>query len=542
MPALGGIAAMFQGLAGLVLLLACVNVANLLMVRATVREREMVIRSALGARHSRLIRQMLTESILLALFGGIGGMGLGFCGSSLLSSISLQTDLPIRFDCGFDWHVFVFSAAVALLAGVLVGLVPALRMARTDLNFVLREGGRGIAGGSNRFRNALVVVQVASAFILLIVAGLFTRSLSAGQHTSLGFNPDNVLTLAMDPVEIGYNDAQTRRFYGRLLERIRALPGVKVATTSGSTPMGIINNGDDTVSVPGYQAAPGQPEPSLLYNVIGTQFFETLQIPLVQGRNFVDGDTESGPRVAIISEAMAKKYWPHQDPLGRQFTMGSDPGHPMQVVGVAGDARYQGIAGPIGPLFYVPFLQRSAQNSLQTLQVRTAGDPAAMIATVEHSIGEMAPTLPIFEVKTLRQALYSPNGLLVYQVITAVAGIMGTMGLILSVIGVYSVLSYVVTQKTGEIGVRMALGAQRGDILKIVFKQGFWILGIGMVIGLAGAFGVSHLLRSLIVVSATDPATYVSVTAILAAIAILACYVPARRAMHVDPMQALRAE
>jgi putative ABC transport system permease protein len=469
-------------------------------------------------------------------------MGLGFCGSSLLSSISLQTDLPIRFDCGFDWHVFVFSAAVALLAGVLVGLVPALRMARTDLNFVLREGGRGIAGGSNRFRNALVVVQVASAFILLIVAGLFTRSLSAGQHTSLGFNPDNVLTLAMDPVEIGYNDAQTRRFYGRLLERIRALPGVKVATTSGSTPMGIINNGDDTVSVPGYQAAPGQPEPSLLYNVIGTQFFETLQIPLVQGRNFVDGDTESGPRVAIISEAMAKKYWPHQDPLGRQFTMGSDPGHPMQVVGVAGDARYQGIAGPIGPLFYVPFLQRSAQNSLQTLQVRTAGDPAAMIATVEHSIGEMAPTLPIFEVKTLRQALYSPNGLLVYQVITAVAGIMGTMGLILSVIGVYSVLSYVVTQKTGEIGVRMALGAQRGDILKIVFKQGFWILGIGMVIGLAGAFGVSHLLRSLIVVSATDPATYVSVTAILAAIAILACYVPARRAMHVDPMQALRAE
>ncbi len=423
-----------------------------------------------------------------------------------------------------------------------MGLVPALRIARTDLNFVLREGGRGIAGGGNRFRNALVVVQVASAFILLIVAGLFTRSLSAGEHTSLGFNPDNVLTLAMDPAEIGYNDTQTRQFYGRLLERIRALPGVKVATTSGSTPMGIINNGDDTVSVPGHQTVPGQPEPSLLYNVIGTQFFETLQIPLVEGRSFADGDTESSPRVAIISEAMAKKYWPHQDPIGRQFTMNSDPGHPMQVVGIAGDARYQGIAEPIGPVFYVPFLQHSAQNSLQTLQIRTAGDPAAMIATVEHSIDEMAPELPIFEVKTLRQALYSPNGLLVYQVIAAVAGIMGTMGLILSVVGVYGVLSYVVTQKTGEIGVRMALGAQCGDILKIVFRQGFWILGIGMVIGLAGAFGVSHLLRSLIVVSATDPATYVSVTAILAAIAILACYVPARRAMRVDPMQALRAE
>jgi len=539
---LGGIAAMFQGLAGLVLLLACVNVANLLLVRATVREREMVIRSALGARRSRLIRQMLTESILLALFGGIGGMGLGFWGSSLLGSINLQTDLPLRLDFGFDWHVFAFSAAAALLAGVLVGLVPALRMVRTDLNFLLREGGRGIAGGGNRFRNVLVVAQVASTFILLIVAGLFTRSLSAGEHASLGFNPDNVLTLSMDPAEIGYNDAQTRQFYGRLLERIRALPGVKVATTSFSTPMGIINLLDDTVSVPGRQTVPGQPETSLFYNLIGTQFFETLRIPLIEGRSFGDGDSESSPRVAIISEAMAKKYWPHQEPIGRQFTMGSDPGHPMQVVGVAGDARYQGITGPIGPVFYVPFLQHSAQNSLQTLQVRTVGDPSAMIAAVEHSVDDIAPALPIFEVKTLRQALYSPNGFLVYQVFAAVAGIMGTMGLILSVVGVYGVLSYVVSQKTGEIGVRMALGAQRWDILRIVFRQGFWILGIGLVIGSVGAFGVSHLLRHLIVVSATDPATYVSVTAILVAVAILACYVPARRAMRVDPMQALRAE
>jgi predicted permease len=346
----------------------------------------------------------------------------------------------------------------------------------------------------------------------------------------------------MDPAEIGYNDAQTRQFYGRLLERIRALPGVKVATTSFSTPMGIINLLDDTVSVPGRQTVPGQPETSLFYNLIGTQFFETLRIPLIEGRSFGDGDSESSPRVAIISEAMAKKYWPHQEPIGRQFTMGSDPGHPMQVVGVAGDARYQGITGPIGPVFYVPFLQHSAQNSLQTLQVRTVGDPSAMIAAVEHSVDDIAPALPIFEVKTLRQALYSPNGFLVYQVFAAVAGIMGTMGLILSVVGVYGVLSYVVSQKTGEIGVRMALGAQRWDILRIVFRQGFWILGIGLVIGSVGAFGVSHLLRHLIVVSATDPATYVSVTAILVAVAILACYVPARRAMRVDPMQALRAE
>lgn len=540
---LGVVSALFLGLAGLVLLLACVNVANLLLVRASVREREMVIRSALGAQRSRLIRQMLTESLLLALFGGAAGIGLGLWGSSLLGSINLQTDLPINFDFGFDWHVFAFSVAVALLAGAIVGIVPAIRLSRANLNLILREGGRGIVSGSNKFRDALVMLQVASALMLLIVAGLFTRSLTQAEHTNLGFNPSHVLTLTMDPSEIGYSDSQSRDFYVSMLQRVRALPGVVSATTAEVVPMSLINNGSsDTLNINGYQPPPGQPAPSAASNLITTDYFRTMQIPLLQGRAFTGSDDEQHLYVAIVSKSMAKKFWPNQNPIGRQFTMSTDSTHPMQVVGVADDARYSGVTGAIAPYFYVPLQQHYAQNSLESLEVRTAGDPAAMIPEVERTIRSMTPTLPVFEVKTLHQALYTPNGLLRYQLAAAIAAVMGTLGLILAIVGVYGVLSYVVSQKTNEIGVRMALGAQRSDILKMVYKQGLWIVGIGLAAGLVVTFGATHLMRSFIVVSATDPVTYIGVSATLLAIALLACYIPAHRAMHVDPMEALRTE
>jgi putative ABC transport system permease protein len=534
--------AFFLGLAGLVLLLACVNVANLLLVRASVREREMVIRSALGAQRSRLIRQMMTESIVLAVLGGVAGIGLGAWGSSMLSSVNLNTDLPVHFDFGFDSHVLLFSVGIALLAGTVVGIVPAIRLSRANLNLILREGGRGVAGGRSRFRDALVILQVGSALMLLIIAALFTRSLAESTHANLGFNAANVLLLTMDPSEIGYKDAQTRDFYRDLLEHIRALPGVDSATIAGSTPMGLIGNGFDTVSVSGYQPPAGQIAPSLGYNVIGTDYFRTLQITLVEGRAFTDADKVSNSYVGIISEAMAKKYWPNQDPIGKQFSMSGDPTHPMQVIGVARDVRYQGFSGPIDPYFYVPFQQHYVGYSLNTLEIRTNGDPAGFISEVEGSIHVTAPALPVFEVKTLHEALYSPNGLLVFQVAAGLAGIMGTLGLVLAIVGVYGVLSYVVSRRTAEIGIRMALGARRGDILRIVYRQGLWIVGIGLVLGLAGAFATAHLLGSMIVVSPNDPATYLSVSAILAVIAMLACYIPARRAMHVEPMKALRTE
>jgi len=540
--AIGEVAWFFLGLAGMVLLLACVNVANLLLVRATVREREMVIRSALGAARSRLIRQMLTESILLAVCGGLAGIGLGLWGSHLLSSINLGTDLPLHFDFGFDWHVLAFSMVVAVAAGAVVGIVPALRLARANLNLVLREGGRGVAGGGHRFRDALVTVQVGSAMILLIIAGLFTRSLTQSEHAELGFNPSNVLTMMMDPGEIGYTDPRARDFYDQLLQRLRAEPGVKSATIAQIVPMGVVGNGGDAITVGGYQAPAGQSAAPVLYNLIATDYFSTLQIPMVQGRDFSAEDDESHPYAAIVSEAMVKKYWPRGDAIGRTFTMNSDPAHPLVVVGVARDARYQGFRQAMPPYFYIPFAQHYTGNSLETLEVRTEGDPGGMLPELERAINDMAPNLPVFDVKTLHQALYTPNGLLLFQIIATLAGVMGTLGLVLAIVGVYGVLSYVVSQRTSEIGVRMALGAGRGDILKIVYKQGMWIVGIGLAVGLAASFGIAHLLHSLIVVSPADPATYLGVSAMLAAIAMLACYIPARRAMYVEPMKALRMD
>ena len=540
---IGVISSLFLGLAGLVLLLACVNVANLLLVRASVREREIVIRSALGAQRSRLIRQMLTESILLAFLGGAAGVALGLWGSSLLGSVNMHTDVPIYFDFGFDWHVFAFSAVIAVLAGAIVGIVPATRMSRANLNLILREGGRGVTGSSSRFRDGLVMLQVGSALTLLIIAGLFTRSLTQAAHSNFGFNPSHVVTLTMDPSEIGYNDQQSRDFYKSLQERTRVLPGVVSSTVSANVPMSNVNNGGyDTLTIPGYQPPPGQPSAGASENLITTEYFRTLQIPLVQGRSFTASDDENHLHVAIVSLAMTKKFWPNQDPIGKQFTMGSDPTHPMQIVGIAKDARYTGVTGAIPPLFYVPYFQHYQQNTLESLELRTAGDPAAMIPQIERTIRDMAPTLPVFEVQTLQQGLYTTNGLLFFQVGAELAAVMGTLGLILAIVGVYGVLSYVVSQKTSEIAVRMALGAQHSDILRMVYRQGFRIVGIGLAVGLAASLAVAHLMRSFIIVSSTDPATYLGVSAILVAVALLACTIPARRAASIDPMQALRSE
>lgn len=539
---IGLIAAFFFGIAGLVLLLACVNVTSLLIVRATVHEREMVIRSALGAQRSRLVRQMLTESILLSLFGGTLGIGLGLWGSSLLGSVNLQTDFPLLLDFGIDWHVLFFSIALALVAGMAIGLIPAIRLGRANLNLLLRESSRGVIGGGGRFRDALVVLQVGGALMLLVIAGLFTRSLAQLEHLDLGFNPSHVLTLSMDPSEIGLDAAQSRDFYRNLLTRVRSLPGVDSASFGQSIPMGVINNQSETISVSGYQPPPGQSLPTIGYSVVGTDYLQTLQVPLIEGRDFTESDDENKPRVAMISHAMAKKFWPTQNPVGKLFTMNSDPTHPLQIVGVARDARYESVMGSIDPYFYVPFLQHYKDNSLESLEIRTPGDPASMVPEIARVIHNMAPALPIFEVKTLQQALYSPNGLLLYQVAATLAGIMGSLGLILAVIGVYGVLAYIVSQKTNEIGIRMALGARRLDVLKTIYRHGLWIVGIGLTLGVVASVFVARLLHSMIVVSPTDPTTYVGVSAILIVVALSACYIPARRAMHIEPMQALRAE
>jgi predicted permease len=532
---------LFLGLAVMVLLLACVNVANILLVRSTVREREMAIRAALGAARIRMIRQLLTESVLLALLGGVAGVLLGFWGSSALGSVNVQTDLPVHFDFGFDWRVFGFATAAALLTGIIVGIVPAVRASRGNLSAILHEGGRGVVGGKNRLRSTLVVVQVAGSLILLIIAGLFTRSLAQAQRTDLGFKPDHVLNLIMDPNEIGYNQSQTRDFYKNLLQRVRALPGVVSASTANATPMGYYNN-FDSLNIEGYQPPPGQPAPSSLYNTVSTDYFSTMGVPLLRGRNFTEADDENSQYVAIVSEAMAKQFWPDKDPIGHQFQMTSDLKHSLVIVGVAKDIRFNGLTGPFSPMFYAPFLQHQNGNSLQALQLRTAGAPETMIPEVEHTVESLAPQLPVFDVQTMSQALNTLNGLLFYKIGAVLAALLGMLGLVLAIVGVYGVVSYAATQKTHEIGVRMALGAQPADILKMIFREGLLIVGVGLLVGIAGALAAGQVVGSFLTVSARDPVTYAIVTAILLVVALSACFIPARRAMRVDPMVALRYE
>ena len=533
------ISSMFLGLAGMVLIVACLNVANLVLVRATTREREMAVRAALGATRGRLVRQLLTESLVLALLAGAAGLALGYAGSRALGSLNIQTDLPVFFDFAFDWRVFAFGLLAAVVTGAVVGLLPALRASRRDLNAVLRQGGRSVVGAGARIRTALVVGQVAGSLTLLVVAGLFARSLQAAQRTNLGFDPAHMVNFYMDPSEIGYDASQTKTFYTALLERVRSLPGVASATTATSAPMGYYNNGD-TLIVDDYQAPPGQPRPASPFEIIGSDYFRTLRIPFVSGREFTSADDASAPQVAIVNQTFARKYWPNADPIGRTFRMDSESTQTLRVVGVAADARYNGVTGPISSMFYLPLAQHLALGSLQTLQVRTNGDPAAMIPVVERLLSGMAPDLPVFDVKTMTQALDTLNGLMVFQLGAGLAAVLGVLGLILSIVGVYGVISYSAAQRTQEIGVRMALGARPGDILWMVLRHGSLVVASGLALGLLCAFAAGRVVRPFLVINPADPLTYSAVSCLLASVALVACYIPARRSTTVDPIVALR--
>jgi len=533
------IAGLFLGLTAIVLLLACVNVANIMLVRSTTREREMATRAALGAPRSRLVRQLLTESMLLALAGGAAGILLGYSGSRALGSVDLHANLS--FWVGLDWRVLAYALGAAILTGLIVGTVPALRAARGDLSAILRSGGRGMIGAHQRLRCALVVAQVGGSLMLLIIAGLFVRSLGAAQQTKLGFDPSHVLNLGMDPKEIGYSAAQNRAFYKTLIDDVRALPGALSVSTAAAVPMGYVIKGD-SLAIDGYQPPSGQPAPNVSYNVISPDYFQTMRIPMARGRTFTDADDEKAQYVAIVNEVMAKHFWANQDPLGRHFTMTREPKHSIQVVGIARDSRFLGVTLAINAHFYVPYAQHDEANSLETLQVRTAGAPELMIPEVERVIATVAPDLPVFDVETMTDALNTLAGLLIFKIGAALAAAFGILGIILATVGVYGVISYVASQRTHEIGIRMALGAHSQDILRMILGQGIVIVGAGLTIGLAAAFSAAHVVRNFVTVSATDPLTYLIVSATLTLVAVLACYIPARRATKVDPMVALRYE
>jgi predicted permease len=537
------VAGLFLSLAVMVLLLACVNVANLVLVRATTRAREMAIRTALGAQRTRLVRQMITESVTLALLGGVGGVLLGMLSSLELGHLNLHADVPIVLSFDFDWRIFLYSFAVALMAGMVVGLVPAVRIARANVNSVLHEGSRGVTGGRHWLRDGLVVLQLASSLVLLVIAGLFVRSLQTMQTADFGFKPDHVMNFAVDPNEIGMTAEQTRRLTQNILAGLHQLAGVDYASNAGSTPFGYFSNGGDRLILDGAPAPVNPTDRDADLNVVSPEYFSVMGIDLVGGRAFADADNEHSRDVAIVSVSTAKKFWPGQNAIGRTFHMTSEKDRKLEIVGVVGDAEFQMFnGGKSRPYFYIPFAQHVKGNSLMIFQLRTRMDPLALRPPVEKVIHGLAPQLPIFEEQTMREALYTLNGLLLFQVGATLAAIMGALGLTLAIIGLYGVVSYAVSLRVHEIGLRMALGATRGSVFRMIYQQSALIIAAGLGLGLGIALLAAKAFGTLVVVSVWDPTTYVLVCSVLAVAALVSCFLPARHATNVEPMVALRED
>ena len=536
------VAVAFTILAALVLLVACFNIANVLLVRATVRQREMGIRAALGAGRWRLVRQHLTESMLLALLGGGAGLLLANWAAGFLSALPLGTNLPITLNFQPDLRVYIYALGSVLVSTVFVGLIPALRVARYDVNSVLREGGRSASEGRRRHiaRNTLVVAQLAGSLLLLIVAGLFVRSLNKTQQLYLGFDPHHVLDFSLDVQQVGFDKIHGQEFFRQVDERVRALPGVVSVTQTFVVPMGVVSV-NDPVTVEGRPVEPGEHVPPIMYNDVTPSYFATLRMPILSGRAFTDADNEKAPPVAIINQTMANRFWSNQNALGKRFSLKGPTGPFIEVVGVVQDAKYRSVVEEPTPFFYLPLNQ--VYVDFRTFHVRTSLPPERLQRDIEATLHSLAPDIPVREMQTMTQALQGINGFFLFRFGAQLTSTMGLLGLILAVVGVYSVVSYAAVQRTHEIGIRMALGAAPQDILLMVLRQSVVVVAIGLTVGLAAALAGTRAIANFIVgVRPTDAATFVTVVVLLAVIALIACWIPARRATRVNPLVALRYE
>jgi|HubBroStandDraft_1064217.scaffolds.fasta_scaffold00387_17 macrolide transport system ATP-binding/permease protein len=534
------ISALFLALSAIILLLACTNVINLLMARASSRMNELAIRTALGGSRARLVRQMLTETMLLAGLGGVLGVLLGMWASGLSGSIH-PSGWPLQLDFGFDWAVFAYAFAVVLFTGIFVGLTPALNATRADVNVVLR-GNRNDVSGSGRHRvgRDLMVLQVAGSLTLLIVAALFVRSLQSAEHIDLGFNRDQVLNVTLDPQENDYNEAQTRQFYRELASKVKAMPGVRSASLASSVPISSFPSAQ-RVYVENRPLQPGSPPPNTLFNRIDSGYFETMGIPILLGRGFLESDNEAAPLVTVINQTMANRLWPGEEPIGRRFSIKGESGPFLEVVGVVRDSKYQSIAEDSQPYFYVPLEQD--YTPFRVLQVRSSVASAVLTGQIQREIRELNPAISVVDIQTMEESLKGATGFFIFRLGASLAAFMGTLGLILAVIGVYGMVSYTASRRTQEIGIRIALGANPRQILRLVVGQGMRTVVIGVIAGLLGAWALTRTMAHMLVgVSPNDPAVYIGVSLSLSVIALLACYIPARRATKVDPNVALRYE
>lgn len=535
------------GAVAFLLLIACANVANLLLARAEGRQREIAVRSALGAGGGRVVRQLLTESLVLAAIAAPLGLSLAYAGVRFLAWWN-PADIPRVADVTLDGRVLAFAAGVAFATSVLFSIAPAIRAMRVDLNDSLKDGSQNASSGAgrHRLRNSLVVLEMALAVVLLVGAGLMLRSLWALQRVQLGFDPSNVLTMRLSAPQTTYQTPeQVVRFYERVLDRVRELPGVRVAGAVRSLPLGS-TVGDFGLRIEGYVPPPGTNAKGD-WQIATDGYLEAMGERLIRGRSIAPTDTATSQLVALINEELARRYWPHQDPIGRRFKLGgSQPQRPwITVVGIVADVRHNGITQVVKEKFYVPHRQwhLSAGNAIRsmTLVIKTVQEPAALTGAVRQQVRAIDSNMPVAEVRTMSEVVAAT--LSTPRFTGVLLGTFATLALVLSAIGIYGVLSYVVSRRAREIGIRVAIGAQRAEVILLVLRNGLSLSLVGVVIGVAIAAGASQLMRGLLHdVRPGDPLTFVAVGALLSTVAAVASFVPAWRAARVDPVVVLKGE
>jgi predicted permease len=519
---------------GLVLLIACVNLANLLLARAATRQKEMAVRLSVGASRLRLIRQLLTESMLLTALGAALGLIFAYWGKDALLALLVGSSEGFAVDLRLDWRALGFTAAVSALTGVLFGVAPALRATRIELAPTLKETPGGGGAARSRLNKALVVAQVAMSLVLLVGAGLFVRTLRNLNRIDAGFDRENLLIFRMNT---RYEASRRANLYQQMTERIAALPGVRAVSSSRDPLMAFIYNGD-SITVPGY--TPRADEDLNVRTVeVAPNFLATMGIPLPLGREFTPQDNQQAPNVAVISQALAARFYPNQNPLGQRFII---HGAEMQIIGVSRDAKYGGIREAIVPVVYLPYLQNHpALPSEMSFAVRTVGDPAAAVAAIRQTVQSIDRNLPIYDVRTQSELI--ALSFAKERLFASLSGFFGLLALALVSIGLYGVMSYTVARRTHEIGIRMSLGARGADILRMVLGESLLLVLLGSVIGLAAALATTRLIAGMLFgLTPADPLTIAMATLLLLAVAALAGWLPARRAARVDPLTALRRE
>jgi predicted permease len=524
---------------GLVLLIACVNVANLLLARAATRQKEIAVRLAMGASRSRLIRQLLTESVLLAILGGALGILFAYWAKDMLLALRAWGGGALVLDLKLDIRVLGFTTAVCLITGILFGLAPALRATRIDLTPALKDGARTLSAGScSLLSKGLIVMQVALSLLLLIGAGLFVGTLRNLQNVDVGFNRENLLLFKIDPELTGYKDAQIMNLYQQLVERIEAVPGVRSVTLSRH-PLLSGRSRFGPISAQGYAPQSGEDD-DVYANIVAPNFFETMEMPILLGRSLSPRDDQHAPKVAVINQTMARKYFGDENPIGRRFGFGGpETSGQIEVVGVARDAKYTDLRRETPPTFYVPYQQEAPGQ--MTFAVRAADDATALIASIRETVREADQKLPLSDVRTQSQQVN--KSIAQERLFATLSGFFGLLALLLASIGLYGVMSYSVAHRTNEIGIRLALGAQRSDVIRLVLRETLLLVLMGLVIGLGAALASTRLISSMLFgLTPNDPGIILLAILLLIAVATLAGYLPARRASRVDPIVALRYE